>query len=210
MPVMDGLETVRRIRADPALADLWVIAMTANASREDQERCLAASMDHFITKPILPERLYAELVKYMPRRAALAPDAMADTKSAGVIDAAPGDAQASGTHVIDLRVLAQLFKDNPEKVRKFAFLFLETTWEGMDKIEAALAQENFSLMAQLGHRYKSGASSVGASGLADLWESLEQVSKVGSVEQARTIVLQARPLLTQIEQEIVASLSTEV
>ena len=210
MPVMDGLETVRRIRADPALADLWVIAMTANASREDQERCLAASMDHFITKPILPERLYAELVKYMPRRAALAPAAMADTKAAGVIDAAPGDAQANGTHVIDLGVLAQLFKDNPEKVRKFAFLFLETTWEGMDKIEAALAQENFNMMAQLGHRYKSGASSVGAFGLADLWESLEQVSKAGSVEQARTIVLRARPLLTQIEQEIMASLSTEV
>ena len=210
MPVMDGLETVRRIRADPALADLWVIAMTANASREDQERCLAASMDHFITKPILPERLYAELVKYMPRRAALAPDAMADTKAAGVIDAASGDAQANGTHVIDLGVLAQLFKDNPEKVRKFAFLFLKTMWEGMDKIETALAQENFSLMAQLGHRYKSGASSVGASGLADLWASLEQVSNAGSVEQARTIVLRARPLLAQIEQEIVASLSAEV
>jgi len=210
MPVMDGLETVRRIRADPALADLWVIAMTANASREDQGRCLVASMDHFITKPILPERLYGELVKYMPRHAALAPDAMTDTEAADVIEAAPGDAQASGTHVVDLGVLAKLFKDNPEKVRKFAFLFLETMWEGMDKIEAALAQENFSLMAQLGHCYKSGASSVGASGLADLWVSLEQVSKAGSVEQARTIVLRARPLLTQIEQEIVASLGARV
>jgi len=210
MPVMDGLETTRRIRADPALADLWVIAMTANASKEDLERCLAAGMDHFITKPILPERLYAELVKYMPQGAALTPDVVTDTEASGVTEAVPGDAHASRAHLIDLGVLAQQFNGNPEKVRKFAFLFLETTRKGMVEIEAALAQENFSLMEQLGHRYKSSARAAGATGLADLLASLEQVSKAANVEQARAIILRVQPLLTQIEQEVVASLSPRV
>ncbi len=202
MPVMDGLEATRQIRADPGLGHLWVIAMTANARREDRERCLAAGMDHFITKPILPERLYAELVKYMPQQAAPGRDAAATVVGA-LTDSAPR--QESGAAVIDLGVLAQLFANNPEKVRKFAFHFLQTAREGMADIEAALAQEDLDLMAQLGHRNKSSARAVGASGLADLWEALEALGEGGSVEQAREIVRHVRSLLVQIEKHVAAS-----
>ncbi len=54
MPVMDGFEATRRIRthADPVVAGIRVIAMTANAGNEDRARCRAAGMDDFVTKPI--------------------------------------------------------------------------------------------------------------------------------------------------------------
>lgn len=51
MPVMDGFETIRQIRATPELAELPVIAMTASASPEDQHSYLAAGMNGFISKP---------------------------------------------------------------------------------------------------------------------------------------------------------------
>ena len=201
MPVMDGMEATRRIRADPALAGLWVIAMTANASREDQERSLAAGMDHFITKPILPERLYAELVKYMPHTGSAPEVAAANAgAAAGVVGASL--LEVGEASVIDLGVLAQLFPNNPDKVRKFAFRFLETAREGMAEIEAALAREDLDLLVQLGHRNKSSARSVGANGLADLWESLEQLGEGGTVVQARAIVCRAQALLAQIEQQV--------
>ncbi len=65
MPVMDGYEATRQIRATPELSSQCVIAMTANAMAEDRHRCLSAGMDDFITKPIMPEHLYQTLAKWV-------------------------------------------------------------------------------------------------------------------------------------------------
>jgi PAS domain S-box-containing protein len=63
MPVMDGFETTRRIRATPEIAGCRIVAMTANAASEDRERCRAAGMDDFITKPVRLEMLYGVLAR---------------------------------------------------------------------------------------------------------------------------------------------------
>ena len=73
MPVMDGLEATRRIRAEPALARTRVIAMTANAWDEDRDQCLAAGMDDFVTKPVDPQLLYRTLMRWCPAPVGLHP-----------------------------------------------------------------------------------------------------------------------------------------
>jgi len=73
MPGMDGLETTRRIRAleaEGATLHTPIIALTANASAEDREACLAAGMDGFLVKPLDRERLVAALVDTPTIRAA--------------------------------------------------------------------------------------------------------------------------------------------
>jgi PAS domain S-box-containing protein len=66
MPSMDGLQATRMIRGLPAGSTVPIVAMTANAFAGDRQHCLDAGMDDFIAKPVLPEALFAKLLKWLP------------------------------------------------------------------------------------------------------------------------------------------------
>lgn len=61
LPVLDGWETTRRMKADPRTATIPIIALTAHAMMEDRERALAAGCDDFDTKPVDLERLVGKI-----------------------------------------------------------------------------------------------------------------------------------------------------
>jgi CheY-like chemotaxis protein len=61
MPIMDGYETIKKIREQPQYEDLPVIALTAKAMQDDRRRCLEAGANDYLAKPVEPERLLALL-----------------------------------------------------------------------------------------------------------------------------------------------------
>ncbi len=63
LPEMDGTEVLRRLRADPCLRQLPVIALTAHAMAGDREKYLAAGFDDYVAKPIIDERLLLEAIR---------------------------------------------------------------------------------------------------------------------------------------------------
>jgi hypothetical protein len=67
MPRLDGPDATRRIRQIPHAATVPIIALTANAFEQDRERCMAAGMDGFITKPIQAESLFAAVLRALER-----------------------------------------------------------------------------------------------------------------------------------------------
>lgn len=67
MPVMDGFAVIRRIRENPRLAKLRVVAVTAYAMRGDQERILNSGFDGYLSKPVNPSFLAEELARVLAK-----------------------------------------------------------------------------------------------------------------------------------------------
>jgi len=197
MPVLDGLETTKLIRANPAFAGIPVIAMTANVSGEDRERCLAAGMNDFISKPFKPYAFYAVIAKCLSAHVQQAP-------VHGVPAAAATEVtRADDPGTIDFSVLAELVGGDKLKMREFALKFLASARQDMTEVEVALERNDLAALGALGHHIKSPARMAGAIGFADLCQTLEQYGKNGaSMEQIQGVVSSMRPLLDRINEQI--------
>lgn len=203
MPVMDGLEASRQIRANPMLAATRIIAMTANAGRENSIRCFDAGMDDFITKPIELQLLLTTLAKWLVRRsdrvvAVPAATAFQEISTMGATEIT----DASDPNIIDLSILSGVLGSHPDKIRKYVMLFLDLTQKAIVEIETALEHGDMETVNALGHRTKSSARTVGAMRFGELCMALEQLKGGGETDQARDIVVQMRTLLAQIHDKL--------
>lgn len=195
MPVMDGFEATRQIRANPAWAEIPVIAMTANASGETREHCLAAGMNDYLSKPFKPAALYTMIACWLPVR----PQQPPHTATTAALSGAA--AWACDPDIIDLNELAELVDGNQSKMRELAQKFLTFARSDMSEIEAALERNDRGALGALGHHNKSPAHMVGAMGFARLCQELEKHARNNAdMEQLRDIANRMRPLLDRINE----------
>ena len=187
MPVMDGFETTRMIRSDPRLRDAVVIAMTANAGLEDQAHAFAAGMNEFVTKPTSPNLLFEVIARWLRKRVPRVTPAGAAPPAAEARAAVAPEPDAPAG-MLDMAALALTFGANPDKMRKYAFMFLDSARDGLGEIGEALGRGDMERAADIGHRMKSSARAVGAMDFSRLCHQLEQLRVGGAVADARALL----------------------
>jgi two-component system, sensor histidine kinase and response regulator len=167
MPVMDGYAATREIRereARDGRPRLPIVAVTANAMREDFDRCREAGMDDFVAKPVA----LAALANAIERAVA------ASRGGEGPVADAPvaSDAPAGGVDMIALSAL-QDDLGGPDALARIVRLFLEQLAPQAEQIEATARSGENETLARVAHRMRSSAATLGATVLAELLGALE-------------------------------------
>jgi len=169
MPRMDGYAMTGAIRTAEqrgGLARTPVIALTANVSKGEAERCIAAGMDDFLGKPVSIAQLAAKLRVWLPH----VPFPSADA-------AAPA---AALPPAIDRSVLDEITGGDTAQARQIVDEFVATAAGDLLALEQALTRGDRSAAAREAHRIKGAARLVGATGLAEQAGLIEQELRSGA------------------------------
>ncbi|MFG6430170.1 ATP-binding protein [Roseateles sp. LYH14W] len=195
MPVMDGYAATRAIRAQQGdRARVPIVALTANATPEDEARCRESGMDGFIGKPFTLATLAA----------ALAPWLQAGTDAATAATA-PAPLPADRAR-IDSAVIATLIDldeaGGSALLREVASGFLAAADTGLAAMDAALAEGRPDAAARLAHTLKSTAGNAGALALSRLFGELERCARNEDLRSARAWLDQSRQEHAQVQTEL--------
>jgi two-component system sensor histidine kinase/response regulator len=176
MPQMDGLEATRVIREREAVSGqhIPILAVTAYATKEDQERCLKAGADGYLSKPVSPRKLVAALKRFLP------PDRGGDS-----------------TPAVDLDGALEAVGGDRELLREAVGLFLEQDYpRQLAELREGLARQDARAIRAAAHGIKGAVDSFGGRAARDAALRLETMGRRDDLSNAQRAV---EELETQIE-----------
>ncbi|MGA7936368.1 MAG: PAS domain S-box protein, partial [Kovacikia sp.] len=195
MPGIDGLETTRRIRQLGLSSQPWIIAMTAYAMQGDREKCLAAGMDDYISKPISIEGLATALNQFREVQSQLVafkpPVNLARTfseKGSVLESALPEVCSEPDAQIIDY--LKTLVEGDHTLLTEIITSYLEDAPNRIWAISRAYAQDDPMTLHKSAHALRSLSASIGAVHLSQLSATLEDLGRAHTLKNAASLLIE--------------------
>nr|WP_283103793.1 transporter substrate-binding domain-containing protein [Shewanella gelidii] len=169
MPVMDGFATTKAIRKQGRFAELPIVAMTAHAMKDDQQRCFEAGMNDHIAKPIDPERLYFVLSQWLQP----VKNSPTSRDSERLQLSMP---QVAG---LDVKWGINRVGGNDQLYTKLVADFYQRHKLDLEQIESAKNEGRFDDVKRIVHTIRGVAGNIGAKPLEQSARDFEQVIALG-------------------------------
>jgi signal transduction histidine kinase/response regulator RpfG family c-di-GMP phosphodiesterase len=218
MPEMDGFEATRAIRAHELVTGgkrVPIVALTANALVGDPERCFAAGMDDFVSKPFSVSKLRSALERWtrISDIKAQARASMGAQPRVMSLPAATTPSLSNGlASTIDQAALDQIRAlrrpGRPNLLLRLLDDYLENTPKRLDEIAAAIEKNDLRVASSVAHSLKSISATLGATVLARSLGRLEEAARTQQADAARTEAAglraeyeQARAVFLGLQQE---------
>jgi signal transduction histidine kinase/DNA-binding response OmpR family regulator len=213
MPEMDGFEAtaeIRRRQHSGGLRPVPVVALTANAVEGDRERCIAAGMDDYLSKPFTREQLASTLRRWLSRP---------DLRYAPVLDPAPAPVSAHPVSIEDgssdpvnpraLDAIRHLPGPNGAAlVDKVIRAFFADAPARIDQMRQAASAGDAEALRKAAHAMKSSSANVGAEGLAALCKQIETIGRGGSADGALSPIAAAEAELARVVRALEVRMTT--
>ena len=184
MPEMDGYEATRRIRLDPRFSALPILAMTAHALVEDQQKTSASGMNDHITKPIDPQVMFKTMSRYL-RQAPVSSQTLAFRRKRSVergdIPFIPG---------VDVTGALYRLNNNAKLYLQLLEKFILNQSGTAAAIESALVSGDRSLAERLAHTTKGVAGNIGANRVQEVAEELTDSIRHNALTELTHEILQ--------------------
>ena len=184
MPEMDGFEATAAIREKEKQTGghVPIIAMTAHAMKGDRERCLAAGMDGYVSKPMRAKELHEAIESVCPPSTPAADEAAPEAKEPSAIDLEDALDSVDGDRAL---------------LRKLADAFIDESVDLIDAIRDAISSGDADALRRSAHTLKGAVGVFGAGVARDAAFRLEKMGRSGTLDDASGGLLD---LETQIEQ----------
>ncbi len=178
MPVMDGFEATKAIRTGKGNnAGTAIVAMTANAMQGDKERCIAAGMNDYLSKPIKAAEVKAVMDKYCGR---------ANMESSGARERMAQILE--GIAPIDFEQAMAVVDGDIEMLGEIAELFFEEAPLLLERLEAAVAEGDQESAKREAHSFKGASGNMGAKRVQLIALESEMSAKNGDIEFVRLML----------------------
>ncbi|MGQ0800689.1 MAG: response regulator [Pseudomarimonas sp.] len=175
MPVMDGLTATRAIRQrDDAKRHLPIIAVTAQAMPGDRERCIAAGMNDYLSKPVLDTDFSAALWRWLPARVAEGAKAALSSKPAAARDASKGQPSSVLDPATVNRLLSLATATEPGLLDQIFDAFRQDSRALIETMVQAIEDQDTEALRPAAHMLKGASGTIGARGMVDICERLHQ------------------------------------
>jgi two-component system sensor histidine kinase/response regulator len=215
MPEMDGYQATQRIREEQQRTKIRIpiVAMTAHAMSGDREKCLAADMDDYISKPISREQLFA-VIERNSMGAALALETEndpVDLTPAPEIVHAPVLAPTPGSQeplTLDVALVLERFGGDESLLRETAGMYSAESGILLNKIERARVESDLPNLQSAAHTLKGMCRTFEANEAAQAAYNLERVAEAGSagtdqqVEELKSEVRRAAQALSELDRQL--------
>src|SRR5690606_32774063 len=146
MPVMDGYEATRAIRLmDSHMRNAPIVALTANATKSDIERCLASGMNDYLPKPFTPDDLYRKITRELK---------IMLQKDADTGNIAPPARKSE----FDLAYLRSISDNNQEFLQEMIQTFIQTIPPVLKDMKQSLDRKDWKKLSRLAHQIKPSFS----------------------------------------------------
>lgn len=211
MPILDGYEATRILRDFEGKSQhTVVIAMTANAMPGDREKCLAAGMDDYISKPITLEDLERVLSRWVKQpNHDLDVNSKADVEEVPSVSATPNSPEGTWLDVdlapqlnetpLDLEQLDELARGDFAFQQELLTVFLEDSWLYLKEIKTALASQDGLTLARYAHQVKGSSATVAIKIMPELAAQLERLAKDGQFGEAKQVIAQLELILERVQ-----------